>query len=524
MIYSNLSYKINKCLIWFILFALSLPSWSQQSLSLGDLKFIMPSNEVQLSSRSLTMRMATTGISPKIFSKVGGVALIQTAVPDMSIDNLQLGCNLEENTAYVTINDTIFPIPLEVWELKSIVKFADDEYNAAVTLFGDNNSRIKYHPAFIDNLMGLRILQTDLLLASNFLNISDRGRLPQYDNGMYIMSDAEKERYSYWCMFDSAFYDTSYENVSIACSLQLGMAIDSINENFDTYIYTDYDQPISFKCVDGEIQFEGKPYYRFAKRDSVVVDTIEMYYELKNFIDTFNLQKEEYKNLSIKNIYNKRNNPTIYKAAKLLKNRNNTMEKAINAMKLLDYYRMCDSLDIEDRLMSYLNYSLLKIQLTEFTDSILSSKMVNKKLMNLCTEFKSMVEKISYDNYPILTEYATLVGNAAPNDSLANRIASNALNFGLTYERYMIEYLYNNRVLAVKEVSELTSYLRGNFSLVYLINPIIFDASFKVCRWSAFFRFVKQNYINEWNIFKGQVERLMYDAPIVQTPIDFDYE
>ena len=66
-------------------------------------------------------------------------------------------------------------------------------------------------------------------------------------------------------MFDSAFYDTSYENVSIACSLQLGMAIDSINENFDTYIYTDYDQPISFKCVDGEIQFEGKPYYRFAK-------------------------------------------------------------------------------------------------------------------------------------------------------------------------------------------------------------------------------------------------------------------
>jgi len=60
--------------------------------------------------------------------------------------------------------------------------------------------------------------------------------------------------------------------------------------------------------------------------------------------------------------------------------------------------------------------------------------------------------------------------------------------------------------------------------MIYFINPIIFEASYKVCRWSAFFRFAKQNYFNEWTVFKGQVEKLKYDAPIVQTPIDFDYE
>ena len=146
------------------------------------------------------------------------------------------------------------------------------------------------------------------------------------------------------------------------------------------------------------------------------------------------------------------------------------------------------------------------------------------RLKKLCSEFKSIEEEITYDDYPILTEYSILMGKAAPNDSLAIKLGDNALNFGLTYERLLIEYLYNNRIPSVKEAVALTSYLRDNSTIVYLINPIVFQASHKVCRWSAFFRFVKQNYFDEWIIFKEQVKRLKYDAPIVQTPINFDYE
>ena len=517
--------KVRSVLLYLILIVSSVPLWSQQSLNLGDLKFVMPSDAVQLSSRSLKMKMATTGISPRMFAKVGGVAFIQTAVPNMTIDNLNLGCDFDMNTAFVTINDTVFTIPLEVWELQSIVDFADDDYNAAVTLFGDSYSRIKYHPAFIDNLMGLRILQTDLLLASNFLNVSDRGKLPQYNNGEYIMTDREKKEYYSWCLLDSVLYDTSYEDLSMACSIQLMMDVDSINEDYDTYIYTDYDQPISFKCVDGEILFEGEPYYRFAQRDSIVVDTIEMYYELKNFIDTFNIRKDENSRLCIRNIYNKKSCPTIYRLAKLFRNRNNTMQNAIDAMKYTNYYSMCDSLDIEDGFMPYLEFSLLKFQAKEFSDSILScTENVDKKLMTLCSEFSSLEEDIEYHDYPMLTEYAILMGKAAPNDSLAIKLSNNALNFGLTYERLLIEHLYRNRIPGVKEAVELTSYLKDNSTIVYLINPIVFQAAHKVCRWSAFFRFVKQNYFDEWAVFKEQVGRLKYDAPIVQTPIDFNYD
>ena len=61
-----------------------------------------------------------------------------------------------------------------------------------------------------------------------------------------------------------------------------------------------------------------------------------------------------------------------------------------------------------------------------------------------------------------------------------------------------------------------------------MINPIVFDAAEKTCQWGAFFRYVKENYNEEWHSFVNNIKKLKYDAPIVQTPIDFtndeDYE
>lgn len=68
----------------------SLPTIAQQSMSLGDLKFVMPSSEVSSSARMLSMRMATTGISPKIYARVGGVAFIQTATPEFTVNSLSV--------------------------------------------------------------------------------------------------------------------------------------------------------------------------------------------------------------------------------------------------------------------------------------------------------------------------------------------------------------------------------------------------------------------------------------------------
>ena len=49
----------------------------------------------------------------------------------------------------------------------------------------------------------------------------------------------------------------------------------------------------------------------------------------------------------------------------------------------------------------------------------------------------------------------------------------------------------------------------------------MYDSAIKCCQWSAFFRYVKANYPDEWRSFKADVQRLRYDAPEVVTPINF---
>ena len=176
-----------------MIMAMSLSMIALRSMSLGDLKFVLPSVGMQMASRTFDIKMATTGITSSMFQKIGGVAFIQTAVPTFEIDGLELSCDIADNSASVAINDTVYELPLEVWQLQAIVNFADASGNAAVTLFGGKECRIKYHEAFIDNLMGLRLLQVDLML-SKYMKETEVGMLPAV-NGEYIFSPTESIRY-----------------------------------------------------------------------------------------------------------------------------------------------------------------------------------------------------------------------------------------------------------------------------------------------------------------------------------------
>ena len=502
----------------------SVPMYAQQSMSLGGLKFVMPDQKTMRSSRVLHMKMARTGISARVIAKVGGVAFIQTAEPYFAVKSLKLGINIENN-AYAVINDTTYEIPLEVWELQSIVNFANKEENAAVTLFGDNSSRIQYHDAFLDNLMGLRILQTDLIFTS-FLKPSDRGKLPSYSNGNYIMSPDEKQVYKSWSKIDSLYYQASYEEVSQYYSYKVIQMMDSIGESYDTYIYTDYGQPIKFKTQNNHIEFEGSPYYRFACRDSLLVDTLEMYCELRNFVDTFNLQRNKYKDLSISKVFKKSGNPVIYDLIKLTKKKMNIQKKAATAFELSNYYALCDSFGLNDdnRFMNYFKPLILKSYIENYSDSILHYGSGNSELDNLCSEFLSIKDSLKHYDYPIVTAYVNSMYNLLPNDSTISSIYEISKKFGLTYDRLMIEYMYNHKIPAAKTLVNITNFMREHRIYTYMINPIVFNAADKTCQWSAFFRYVKENYEEEWESFANNVKRLKYDAPIVQTPIDFTNE
>lgn len=359
-----------------MIMAMSLSMIAQRSMSLGDLKFVLPSAGMRMAARTFDVKMATTGITSDMFRTIGGVAFIQTAVPSFEIDALELSCDIADNSASVAINDTVYELPLEVWQLQSIVNFADASGNAAVTLYGDEESLIKYHKAFIDNLMGLRLLQVDLSLSKQLLE-TEVGMFPAI-HGEYILSPNERNVYengiyknemlsaymsytedvidameAYGFLDAKSFLDAvkemSYEELSgvyysMVVISELMMYEMPVTDVY-SYIYTDYDQPINFSSVEQNIVFEGSPYYLFA------------------------------------------------------------------------HWANDDS-----------------------------DAVIGEEWTSIC-----------------------------------------------------------------KQMSDI----------IFLINPIVYDSAIKCCQWSAFFRYVKANYPDEWRSFKAEVQRLRYDAPEVVTPIDF---
>lgn len=356
----------------FMIMAMSLSLLAQRSMSLGDLKFVLPSAGMRMAARTFGIRMATTGITSDMFRTIGGVAFIQTAVPSFEIDALELSCDIADNSASVAINDTVYELPLEVWQLQSIVNFADAESNAAMTLCGNGDCPIKYHKAFIDNLMGLRLLQVDLSLSKQLLE-TEVGMFPAihgeyilspnerivYENGIYkneMLSYTEDALYAMeaYGFFDAksildAVKEMSYEELSgvyystvvISELMMYEMPVTDVY----SYIYTDYGQPINFSSVGQNIVFEGLPYYLFA------------------------------------------------------------------------HWANDDS-----------------------------DAVIGEEWTSIC-----------------------------------------------------------------KQMSDI----------IFLINPIVYDSAIKCCQWSAFFRYVKENYPDEWRSFKADVRRLKYDAPEVVTPINF---
>ena len=132
--------RFSKITAIFMLAMSQLVSWAQveSGLHLGNLEFIY-SSKMKMDKRVLCENLFSSEeeIKPDFIRKVGGVAFVQVAQPDMQIHSFQLGCDKDNNTAYVEINGVTYPIPLPVWQLQPISIYADNGFNAAFSIFGD---------------------------------------------------------------------------------------------------------------------------------------------------------------------------------------------------------------------------------------------------------------------------------------------------------------------------------------------------------------------------------------------------
>ena len=290
-IFSSLARGIRRLTVAVATLVLSLQGstlLAQQMMSIGDIQFALPNARSTMASRIIRMKMAGSNINSLYYYLVGGIAFTQQAIPDIKVNSLDMQYSTIDNSAYITINGNSITIPIHFFELKPIVNFANSDDDVVMTMYGaqygeihkEEKQDILFHPAFIDNMMGLRLLQVDALTLLSGMN----GEFPIFDDGNYCLTFSEWTRYQRLCRQYEANGGSYIDNSQSVYS----KIYDTLDEgNICSYIYTDLGQPIHFSIDNNKISFDGLPYYQFSTNSTNEIDPVVYYYWMKYFVNNY---------------------------------------------------------------------------------------------------------------------------------------------------------------------------------------------------------------------------------------------
>jgi len=179
---------------------------------------------------------------------IAGIAFQEVASPAANIQNKNISLDFSSNRLQIRIGAKSYYSDLPVWQLVPIVRFADSPYNVVVSQIGDTignrEARCRFHPAFLDNLLGLRLFQADLL---NLIIL--QWDIPINAQRNYISAPSEQ---SYIPHKDSILYRIISEKLLKG-------------EGFTSYVLTDKDIKFVFDADESGFKISGQPYYYFTK-------------------------------------------------------------------------------------------------------------------------------------------------------------------------------------------------------------------------------------------------------------------
>ncbi|MDR2086185.1 MAG: hypothetical protein LBP72_03310, partial [Dysgonamonadaceae bacterium] len=229
----SLTVRWSIILIFFPLFVSGQSSW-------GKLRFVNNSS-LEESARSLYER-ATKNSYDSNFSLFQAIAF-----PVDRLSEAEVAVDYVNNEFIVKIGDRELYPDLPDWQLVPIARFANSSYQSVFTSAGDpqnEEAQLKYHPAFLDNLLGLRLLQAHLL----FINPELLGEVPKNENGNYILAPSEEGLLP---PPNPNKYRTLFNEIK------------KNNINYKSYILTDRDLDIRFDIDGDDLSFSDNPYYYF---------------------------------------------------------------------------------------------------------------------------------------------------------------------------------------------------------------------------------------------------------------------
>ena len=180
-------------------------------------------------------------------TNVGGISFLAVASPDKNLKNENISLDFLNNRLVVEVGKKAFYSDLPFWQLAPIVGFVNSPYNVAFTQLSDTvggqGAQFRYHPVFLDNLLGLRLFQSDFLDAPDIL-----WDLPVDAQHRYILAPSEQ---TFVPQRDTTLQQTIYNKL--------------LNAGFTSFVLTDENAKIVFGVDDYGLVFSGKPYFCFTK-------------------------------------------------------------------------------------------------------------------------------------------------------------------------------------------------------------------------------------------------------------------
>ncbi|PHN00592.1 hypothetical protein [Flavilitoribacter nigricans] len=428
-----------------------------QDWELGSTKFPKGKGAPSLLLASANFR------SPGGFRRIGGVDFQQVATPEVEFGSSVIEIIYNEkkpdgHRLIITLDNQKYNPYLADWQLKPVAEFAGSEYTSLVSLFGKridpSNSPIVYHPALINNLLGLRILQADMLLNDpyNYWRLPAKGGIEKTGLGESLPLSSN--------FTGPISQQEEYERIASMISFLINNAAADGNE-FDSWIFTDYQEQVKFGIVCDTFYITGSPYFYFHKTDMTKYTD-----EIGAVLDEITQSNPQYD----------------AKTDSVLK-------------EITDYQQLCAS----------------------YSDSLLVySEMVNQiieKYKGVSLKDRNLDEREIY----IIGRRQDLEKNfTGLIDDLFDEIHGKQ-NAEILSQEELTNQLIQISPTNVQE--ELTFLMRNTFpELIQKINPAVYSAAVNTMRYAAFFRYVQRENPKNWETFLNEVEKISYQPSDIETP------
>lgn len=214
---------------------------------------VRPSGRTGL--RSIGMVTRVGGVNFEAIANLQDYDIELSYIPERE-NGSRLQLTVDGKAIYPTIPD---------WQLKPIAEYADSEYTALISLFGEGPDSeryyyIDYHPALEDTLLGLRLLQSDIL----FMDVGSFNQLPSKD-GEVVLGHME-----------NSDYEVNPSNL-------IRVVTELSSQDYQAWILTDIDESANVELRDDSLWIGINPYYYFWTMDySGIEEIVERYEETYN--------------------------------------------------------------------------------------------------------------------------------------------------------------------------------------------------------------------------------------------------